>query len=162
MDIDTITKIVLIIGGITQAIRLWQQIISGEKKDNQPINGEKQTTANQPTKVIANLMVAIGVVLFLYGAINFTIATADINSALQTCAKGHDPNYLTQLCLKYINPNYQNQYNLGLTFIGLSFVISAITLFIQNLKTATAIQFTLEIIWLGLGMWLIIFKFWMF
>lgn len=142
MDLDTISQIVGIISGVIAIILGFPRIFP-------PLSGQ-----------LVRLLIAIGIVMFLYGGISFVSATVNIDSSRQSCLQGYDQNYqkIIQLCDQYANSKYREDSKLGLITIGISFIITAATFFIQNLKTATVSQFALEIIWLALGIWLITFN----
>jgi uncharacterized membrane protein len=161
MDLDTVAKIVIIIGGISQVIRVWQQIIIDRGKNNTNTTAIPISVPSEPkpiATIITNLIVAIGVVLFLYGGFNAASAIIKINVSREGCIQGYDPGYqnIIRVCNDFANSKYQKELNFGLIGIGASFVLASITLLIQKIKTASTIQFILAFIWLTLGGWLII------
>lgn len=98
-------------------------------------------------------MLAGGIVVFLYGAISFAYATTNIGSAQRLCLQGKDPYaFITnQECKDEANSVFKP----ALVTVGSSFILIAIALFIRNFTTASVLEFTIEIILVTLGGWLL-------
>jgi hypothetical protein len=149
MDINTVSQVVGIIGGIIAILRGLQELIRGIRPG--------EVSLSQPVNIITKLIIAIGIVAFLYGGMVFVFANTQVNSTRQICLQGQDPNSynVNQLCNQYVSTKYNNDVKPGLVIIGAGFILIAAALFIRSFTTASVFQFTVEIIWLILGIWLI-------
>jgi hypothetical protein len=149
MDINTVSQIVGIAGGIIAILRGLQELIRGIR----PGEG----SVSYPVNIMTKLMIAIGIVIFLYGGTIFIAAGTKVDSIRQVCLQGQDPNSynMNQVCNQYVSAKYNAEVKPGLVIIGAGFILIAAALFIRSFVTPSVFQFTVEIIWLMLGIWLI-------
>jgi hypothetical protein len=138
MDLDNINQIVGTVSGIITIILAMVKIFPG------------------PYSQLVKLIIAVGIVASLYGGVR-GILTVVKYSEKQSCMQGYDPNYndIDRLCDKYVNSKYGENDGAGFIAIGAGFILMATAVFINNYNQATLTQFVFEIIWLGLGIWLI-------
>ncbi len=149
MDINTVSQVVGIVGGVIAILRGLQELFKGVHLG--------EVSLSQPINIITKLIIAIGIVAFLYGGIFFVVANTKADSTRQICLQGKNPYSYNdnQICDKYVNTKYNDDVKPGLVIIGASFILIAAALFIRSITTASVFQFTVEIIWLTLGIWLI-------
>ena len=157
MDVEYLSQIVIIILGISQIIKIWRDIFISDKKVDSP---QKDTSlpSRPSAQPLTRLFFALCIVLFLFGALSILYSTVNINLDKEKCLQGYDPSYykIIKTCDEYANSRHQERISLGMLSIGISFVLSAVGLFIQKFRTATLPQFVSVILWLSLGVWLIV------
>lgn len=150
MDIDTLQKYVITIGVAIEAIYVLWKMLTG----NSP-----QGPASRSINVLTQLLIAVGVIAFLYGGATFAFVSGKVDPAREACLKDIDTYSLksTQVCAQQVNLQYKKDAKPALLTIGGSFIWIAIILFIYNLSTkARGVHIIFEIFLSILGIWLIV------
>ena len=152
MNIDTIDKIIGMAGGVIAILRGLKELFKVDTTTS------ATTTPQKPINIITKLVVAIGIVVLLYGGVLFVRANQKINSVSEACLdNGRDRNSYAdiQYCNQYASSQFEKYIKPSLITIGTSFILIATATFIRNYSTASISLLAFEIIWFVLGIWLI-------
>jgi len=147
MDLSTIGQVVGIVGGIIGILEGIKKFSGSASKDKIAISGVSNT--------VTKFMVAVGIVAILYGGIVLASGALQARTWKAECV-GNDQSYnLNIVCEQSTTAKYNRYISPGLVSIGISFILMASAIFVQTLQNPSVIMFTLELLWLLAGGWLI-------
>ncbi len=146
MTFDMVKDVISILLGITTIVLNLKQLTSG------------QSSASISTNIIFNLMVAMGVLLIIYGGWRFNSIYAATSSERIACQRAYSFDAV-ETCRDRVDDEYNEDVKPSLGYIGAGFIIIALGSFVRNFKTASWMEYVVELGLLILGVLLVLSNF---
>jgi hypothetical protein len=142
MSLDMVKDIVGILSGVIAIVLGLKKLIS------------ESTPTSQPTSIIFNIMIAVGVLAIIYGCVGFYSVYHYYSNERNACLTV-DSYASSKTCSNRVDNQYNKSVSPSLGFIGSGFVLIGLSSLVRNFKTANWIEYIIEFGLLIIGFLLI-------